>query len=170
MATAAVPNVAAPSSIARRILVAGAAVALLDISYAYVYFALILGLVNGLEGVFQSIAAGLLGRAAFQGGLATAALGAVLHVVIAFAWTCAFFVMVRTWAGLRRVLRTQTGAAVVGLVFGMLVWVVMDLVVLKLSRARSLPPSNPRFWINLAQHAVMVGLPIALIVRDGEAR
>jgi hypothetical protein len=65
-------------------------------------------------------------------------------------------------------MRTQTGAVLAGLAFGMLVWVVMDLVVLKLSRTGSLPPSHPRFWINLAQHAVMVGLPIALIVRDGE--
>ena len=35
-------------------------------------------------------------------------------------------------------------------------------------RARSLPPSNPRFWINFAQHALMLGPAIALIVRDGE--
>jgi Na+-translocating ferredoxin:NAD+ oxidoreductase RnfD subunit len=156
------------SSIARRILLAGAIVALLDIAYAYVYFALILGLVDGFAGVLQSIAAGLLGRAAFEGGMGTAALGAVLHVIIAYAWTCAFFVAVRAWEGLRRAMRTQTGAVIVGLVFGMLVWVVMDLVVMELSRARSLPPTHPRFWINLAQHAVMVGLPIALIVRDGE--
>jgi hypothetical protein len=170
MSTIALPPAAVRNPAVRRVLLAGAVVALLDIGFAYVYFALILGLVDGIGGVFQSIAAGLLGRAAFQGGLATAALGAVLHVVIAYAWTCIFFVAVRGWDGLRRMTRTTAGAAVVGLVFGMLVWVVMDLVVLKLSRARSLPPSNPRFWINLAQHAVMVGLPIALIVRDGEAR
>jgi len=170
MTTAAVPPAAVRNPVARRILLAAAVVALLDITFAYVYFALVLGLVDGLEGVFQSIAAGLLGRAAFQGGLGAAALGAVLHVVIAFTWTCVFFVAVRGWAGLRRVMRTQTGAVLVGLAFGALVWVVMDLVVLKLSRAHSLPPSNPRFWINLAQHAVTIGLPIALIVRDGEAR
>lgn len=152
----------------RRILLAGAVVALLDITYAYVYFALILGLVDGFAGVLQSIAAGLLGRAAFDGGMQTAALGAVLHLIIAYAWTCAFFVAVRAWEGLRWAMRTTSGAVIVGLVFGMLVWTVMDLVVLKLSRAHSVPPANPRFWINLAQHAVMVGLPIALIVRDGE--
>ena len=48
----------------------------LDLIDAIVFF--------GLRGVrpirtFQSIAAGLLGRAAFQGGLATALLGAFLH-------------------------------------------------------------------------------------------
>ena len=170
MSTAAVPPVAAHNPVLRRILVAGAVVALLDITFAYVYFALILGLVDGLEGVFQSIAAGLMGRAAFQGGLPAAALGAVLHVTIAYAWTCAFFVAVRAWGGLRRAVRTTAGATIVGLVLGMFIWTVMDLVVLKLSRAHSLPPSNPRFWINLAQHAVMIGLPIALIVRDGEPR
>jgi len=169
MSTVAVPPAAARSSAARRILVAGAVVALLDITFAYVYFALVLGLVDGLQGVFQSIAAGLLGRAAFQGGPATAALGAVLHLIIAYTWTCIFFLAVRSWAGLRRAMRTTTGSVVAGLVFGMVVWAVMDLVVLRLSRAHSLPLSNPRFYINLAQHAVMIGLPIALIVRDGEA-
>jgi hypothetical protein len=170
MSTVAVPPAAVRNTAARRILLAGAVVALLDITFAYVYFALVLRLVPGLQGVFQSIAAGLLGRDAFQGGPAAAALGAVLHVFIAYAWTCIFFAAVRSWEGLRRAVRTTTGAAVVGLVFGMIIWVVMDLVVLKLSRARSLPPSNPRFWINLAQHAVMIGLPVVLIVRDGEAR
>ena len=156
------------SSVARRILLAGALVALFDITYAYIYFALILGLVDGLEGVFQSIAAGLLGREAFHGGLPTAALGAVLHVIIAYTWTCAFYLAVRGWPGLRRAMRTTAGATIVGLVLGMFIWTFMDLVVLKLSRARSLPPSNPRFWINFAQHALMIGPPIALGVRDGE--
>jgi hypothetical protein len=49
-------------------------------------------------------------------------------------------------------------------VFGMIVWTFMDLVVLRLSRAHSLPLSNPRFYFNLVQHALMIGLPIALIV------
>jgi hypothetical protein len=168
MTTAAVPPAVVSPLPVRRILLAAGVVALLDITYAYVYFALILGLVDGIGGVFQSIAAGLLGRAAFQGGLPAAALGAVLHLFIACAWTVAFFVAVRAWEGLRWAMRTTSGTVVAGLVFGMLVWVVMDLVVLKLSRARSLPPSHPRFWINLAQHALMIGLPIALIVRDGE--
>jgi hypothetical protein len=170
MSTAALPPATVRNPAARRILVAGAVAALLDITFAYVYFALVLGLVDGLQGVFQSIAAGLLGRDAFQGGPATAALGAVLHVAIAYTWTCIFFLAVRSWTGLRRAMRTTTGAVVVGLLFGMIVWAVMDLVVLRLSRAHSLPLSNPRFYINLAQHAVMIGLPIALIIRDGEAR
>jgi len=153
---------------ARRILLAGALVALFDITYAYVYFALILELVDGFQGVLQSIAAGLLGREAFHGGLPTAALGAVLHLTIAYTWTIAFYLAVRAWPGLRRAVRTTTGAAIVGVVLGMFIWTFMDLVVLKLSRARSLPPSNPRFYINLAQHALMIGPPIALVVRDGE--
>lgn len=152
----------------RRILLAGAAVAVLDISYAYVYFVKILGVLHSLEGVFQSIAAGLLGRASYEGGLRTAALGAVLHVLIAYTWTLAFYLAVRAWGGLRRAVRTPAGAAAVGIVLGMFMWTFMDLVVLRLSRARSLPPSNPRFWINFAQHALMLGPAIALIVRDGE--
>ncbi|HEV7587275.1 MAG TPA: hypothetical protein VGO40_04015, partial [Longimicrobium sp.] len=86
MSTAAVPPATVRHPVARRIVLAGAVVALLDITYAYIFFGLILKLV-GVQSLFQSISAGLLGRAAFQGGLPTALLGAGFHLLIAYAWT-----------------------------------------------------------------------------------
>ena len=64
----------------------------LDILDALIFF--------GLRGsspvrIFQSIAAGLLGRNAFQGGLATALLGGVLHFFIAFVIVAVYFVVSR---------------------------------------------------------------------------
>src|SRR4051812_15627673 len=93
MSTVAVPHATAPSPVARRILLAGAVVALLDITYAYIFFGLILKLV-GVHSLFQSISSGLLGRAAYQGGLPTALLGAGFHLLIAYSWTVAFYLAV----------------------------------------------------------------------------
>jgi hypothetical protein len=153
----------------RRVLFAGAVVALFDITYAYIFFGLILGLV-GVESLFQSIAAGLLGRAAYQGGLPTALLGACLHVLIAYSWTVAYYLAVRNIDGLHRAARTTGGRIALGLAYGVVVYLLMDLVVLKLSRAHSTPPDNWRFYVNLVQHMVMIGLPIGLIVGDGDGR
>jgi hypothetical protein len=144
-------------------------VALLDITYAYIFFGLILKLV-GVQSLFQSIAAGLLGRAAYQGGLPTALLGAGLHLLIAYSWTVAFYLAVRNLDALHRAARTTAGRIVLGLAYGVVVYLLMDLVVLKLSRANSTPPTNWRFYVNLVQHMVMIGLPIALIIGDGDAR
>jgi hypothetical protein len=169
MPTAAVPLSTRQRPPVQRILLAGAVVALLDIAYAYVFFGLILKVV-GVQSLFQSIAAGLLGRAAYQGGMPTALLGGALHLLIAYSWTLAFYLAVRNVEALRRAMRTRAGTVAVGLAAGVVVYLVMDLVVLELSRASSTPPSDWKFWLNLAQHAVMVGLPMALIIRDGEGR
>jgi hypothetical protein len=113
--------------------------------------------------LLQSIASGLLGPAAFDGGLPVAALGAVLHFTIATTWAAVFAMAARRVAPVGRI-RSTAGQIGVGLGYGALVWLVMDFVVLALSRARSVSPASPGFWVQLAIHMGCVGLPIALIV------
>ena len=77
-------------SAVRAILAGGLIVALLDGLYPVILY--------GLRGVppgrvFQGIAAGLLGREAFRGGMATAALGLGLHVFIALVVVATYFAM-----------------------------------------------------------------------------
>src|SRR5262245_65035590 len=60
----------------------GAVGGLLDAIYATVLWGVILG--SNPAGVWQSVAAGLLGKASYQGGTATALLGLALHFFIAF--------------------------------------------------------------------------------------
>src|ERR1700730_11596600 len=69
--------------------------------------------------IFQSVASGLLGPKAFQGGSWTAALGLALHFCIAFSWAAGYYVASRQIAFLteRRV--------IAGLMYGEFVWVVM---------------------------------------------
>src|SRR5580765_6271437 len=45
--------------------------------------------------IFQSVASGLLGRKAFQGGAKTAALGLFLHFLIAFIWAVIYYIASR---------------------------------------------------------------------------
>jgi hypothetical protein len=167
MSTVAVPLPRQERSAASRVALAGAVVALLDISWAYLLWGVILKKVTVMS-LFQSVAAGLLGRASFQGGVRTAALGALCHVVIAFGWTIGFYLTVRAIPALRRTMRTTTGAVVAGLAMGVVVYLGMQMVVLPLSRARPATFGNFMYWLNLAQHMVMIGLPMALIIRDGE--
>ena len=168
------PSTATASVVNRRsatksILLAATIVAILDILYAILLYAIILG-ISTPSRVFQSIAAGLLGKASFQGGTTTVLLGGVLHFLIAGIWTLIYFALVRRLPTLRGLVRERSGAIRVGLLYGASVHVVMNLVVIPLSRIHRWPDFDWDFWLNIVQQAVMVGLPIVLIVRDGESQ
>jgi len=154
-----------------RVLLAGAVMAVLDIFYAWANWVVVQHVITTQQ-LFQSISAGLVGRdAARAGGMQTALLGAFLHVVIAFLWTVGFYLAVRSSATLRGWMRTTRGAIFVGLAFGAVVYLGMNYVVIPLSAApRPMPKLTTQYFINLVQHMVMVGLPVALIIRDGEPR
>jgi len=107
--------------------------------------------------IYQSVASGLLGKAAYQGGLATAALGCALHFLIA---TTAAAVYVGASLALP-MLRMQ--AVVCGVAFGAAVYLFMKYLVLPLSAVARLTPFEPLAMIG---HALFVGLPIALFARQ----
>ena len=115
--------------------------------------------------IFQSIAAGLLGRASYSGGAATVALGVACHLTVAYGWTTLFYVAARRAPSLRDLTRSSIGSLTVGLLYGVVVWLGMDFVVIPLSRATPTAVSNWRFWALLGWHAVGVGLPIVKILR-----
>jgi hypothetical protein len=105
--------------------------------------------------VYQAVAAGLLGRESFRGGLATAALGMLLHFFIATTAAASYF-----GAGARLpVLRER--AVPCGLAFGVAVYFFMKEIVVPLSAARPIA----FWWSGLVGHALLVGLPIALAAR-----
>ena len=139
---------------ARAIVWGGVLAGVGDIAFAFV--------VSGLRGVgpvrvLQSVASGLLGRAAAEGGLATAALGAVLHFLIAFIWAAVY------WVASRRLKVLVQHPVVCGLLYGFAVYAFMYLVVLPLSAAYFKPTFTPyTVSLNGAGHMLLVGLPIAL--------
>ena len=130
----------------------------LDLLDAIVFF----GLRNGVPPVriFQSIAAGIYGRAASQMGWHSAGFGVLLHYFIAFLIVSIFYVVSRGVPALRR------HTVAVGLLYGVLAYVVMNYAVLPLSAAGRGPFVLPVFVNGILIHAFGVGLPSAWFARD----
>jgi hypothetical protein len=152
-----------------RVLMAGALVGILDMLYSIVLYSVVLREVPVIR-VPQSVASGLLGPAAYQGGLATAALGLLMHFTISYGWTVLYFIVSRRWEPLRNLIATQGGRVMAGIVVGIVIWLAMDFVVLPLSRATPTPLHSLDFLLQLLWHPVGVGLPITLIVGSDVAR
>ncbi len=159
-------NTVAPIS---RLLAAGALVAVLDGAFAVALYVYVLRACSTAQ-LWQSIAGALLGRAAFRGGSATVALGLALHFAVAYGWTLAYAALWATSGQLRELTATTRGALAAGAAFGVFIWLVMDFVVVPLTRASATPLRSPVFVILLTWHALGVGIPTALIVRDPNRR
>lgn len=114
--------------------------------------------------VLHYIASGLLGReAAYSGGAAAAALGLLLHYVIAFSAATAYVVTSLEFPVLVR------RPVVCGMAYGLVVQAVMHFIVLPLAGFRGgLPWGLPLVNLTLA-HLFCVGLPIGLSARRAMA-
>ena len=112
------------------------------------------------ERVLQGIASGLLGRSSFNGGWKTAALGLICHFAIAFGAAAAYYAVSRRM----RVLVQK--AVVCGLLYGILVYLVTNFIIVPLSKI-GMRPVGPLSGVALSLGILMVcvGLPIALMTR-----
>ena len=108
--------------------------------------------------LLQFVASGLLGPQAYQGGTATAALGLALHFFIAFTLVIIFY------AARRSVGFVRQHAVASGIIYGLAVYAVMNLVVLPLSAARP-RHSLTGDLIQIGIHMFVIGLPTSLLLR-----
>lgn len=150
------PHVRRSLTPGRAVLLGTVAVGVLDLLDALVFF--------GARGVppvriLHSIASGLLGRAAFAGGLPTALLGLAVHFAIACAVVVAYHLASRRIPALRR------HPFVWGPVYGIGVYFVMNRLVLPMTPAMTGTPTVPVLVNGLLIHALGVGLPSALSAR-----
>jgi hypothetical protein len=139
-------------------VIAGATlvVGTLDISDAFIFY--------GLRGttpirILQGIASGVLGRAAFSMGSRSALLGLIFHFFIAFCATTVFLLASRKFS-------LASHPFFSGTVFGIALYIVMNYIVLPLSKIglRPAPPFVP--LINgIAALIVCIGIPLAFIAR-----
>ena len=139
-------------------LLAGGLVAgTLDIAYACIFWALKAGV--PAQRIFQSVAAGLLGKASFEGGAGTAALGLGLHYFIAVTMAVVYYLVARRWPLLWQ------RPWLCGAGYGVLLYLVMNYVVVPLSAAG--PGSKDPLWVALsvAVHVLFIGIPCALFAR-----
>jgi len=105
--------------------------------------------------ILQTIAAGLRGGAAYEGGLASAALGLACHFLIAILFAGLFVAAARPAPVLLR------RPALSGLTFGVIVYGVMNAIVVPLSLVPEGPPPSARMiGLGLLAHALF-GLALA---------
>jgi uncharacterized membrane protein YagU involved in acid resistance len=138
----------------------GILVGIFDLLFAFTFYGLILK-VPALR-IFQSVAAGVLGRpAAIEGGLRTFFLGIVLHFIVA---TCIAAVYYLISVVLPLVLRYAVPS---GLIYGMIAYLGMNYLVIPLSAIGPRTTSKPAwiFTVEIIGHAFLVGLPLALLAR-----
>ena len=152
-----------------RVLLAGATVALLDGLFAVGFSAVVSGTVAPGR-VWQGVARNVVGPAAMDGGLATVALGLAIHLAVAYGWTTLYALLLARAPALRRAVAGRGGAAAVGAAWGAVVWLGMRLVVIPLGRAGWSPIAWRTFVPMLVGHMLVVGQPIALLVRPRRGR
>ncbi len=134
------------------VLAGGLVAGTLDIVYACAFWAWKSGV--PATRILQSVAAGLLGPASFEGGAATAALGLALQYLIAVTMSAAYYVVAGRWP----LLRNRPVACGAG--YGLLLYGIMNYVVVPLSAA-SVGSQDP-WWIalSIAVHILFIGIPI----------
>jgi hypothetical protein len=140
-------------------LVAGA----LDIVYACSYWAIARDV--PAERILQSVASGVLGKASYDGGGATALLGLALHFFITLAMSWIYFVAAGRLPALAR------RPLALGAAYGVALWIAMNYVVVPLSNAAvgGLPGLNLWTGMSIAAHVLLVGIPIAFCTRQARA-
>ena len=148
----------------RRLLTSAVVVFFCDLTFATVLSTVARHTFVSPGRVFQGIAVGLLGRASLDGGFPTMLLGAVIHFTIALSWSVVYLIAWRRFDALQRLTSSVGGTLVVGLVYGELIWLFMRLIVMELSRVPKGPLNSWIFWVQVAIHPIVVGLPIAFIV------
>ncbi len=146
------------------IVYGGLAIGILDFFDASTFFPLYYGIT--IQRVWQSVAAGVLGReTSVAGGWNTALLGIFLHFVVATCIAIVYYFLARNISFLIR------HPVVSGLVYGVIANYVMQFVVIPLSAIgwRSAPFDPVSTLNSVIGHALLVGLPVALIAA-GSAR
>ena len=148
-------------TVPRAILTGGVVVGVLDLADALIFF--------GFRGaapirICQSIAAGLLGRAAFDGGWPTALLGVALHFLIATIIVAVFVLASRQLPAL------TSRPWITGPLYGIAAFLVMNLVVVPLSASSGTFPKGAPLVNGILIHMFGVGLPAALAARAAARR
>jgi hypothetical protein len=115
---------------------------------------------NPIISSLQFVASGIMGDAAFAGGLATALFGLVLDFIMITIMAGVFIFSVDRIPLLRR------NVILGSILYGFGIFIVMNLIVLPLSAAPPLPA--PPLWLLIElvlQHILLISLPLGILVQ-----
>ena len=110
--------------------------------------------------VLQSIASGVMGRAAYSGGAATVLLGIAFHLLISGVAALLYVMAAERWAWLRQ------HPWLAGIAYGTVVFAAMRWIVVPLSAVAYKQSTDwGMFAVSLTVHILGFGLPVALLDR-----
>jgi hypothetical protein len=141
-------------SLASAIIVAGMVVGTLDLSAAIIQTIIMGG--NPLK-MLQYIASGILGPDSFKGGIKYSILGVFIHYCIAFSWTIIFYLLYPKIKGM------AVNKLLTGILYGIIVWLVMNRLVIPLSRIPERPFNPTNAIIGLGILIIAIGIPLSLM-------
>ncbi len=147
------------SALLRTIVLGGLIVGIAD---TIVYHGIVSSLIEGnpLTSVYQFLASGALGMTAFEGGFGTVLLGVFFHFLVSFVVAAVFILSADRIPVLHRY------AIPASLVYGVGVYIVMNMIILPLSAAPPLPPpTTSQLIMAILDHMLVVGLPLGILVR-----
>ena len=139
-----------------KIISAGLIVGTLDILAAFLYYFIKTGQKNVFI-VLKFVASGVFGKKAFSEGNKMIILGLVLHYIIALSFTIFFF-----WV-FPKLKAFSKNKILAGIVYGIFIWMVMNLVVVPLSSIGTRPFDMANALINAIILIVCIGIPLAFM-------
>ncbi len=107
--------------------------------------------------IFQFISSGVFGKDAFSGDYTMILMGIFFHFIIAFVFTIVYFLF---YHKIKAVLKNNV---VAGLVYGVLVWIIMNLLILPASNVPAIPFKLINTIIGAVILMLCVGLPISVM-------
>ena len=108
--------------------------------------------------IFQYIASGAVGKQAFTGGTGMVILGIIFHYTIAFAFTLFFFLVYPKISILSK------NKILTAIVYGIFVWLVMNLIVVPMSSVPISPFNIKQAIIGAVIVMLAIGLPVSIII------
>jgi len=129
----------------------------LDITAAIINFLAQGG--EDISRIFKFIASGIFGQMAFEKGNSIILMGLLFHYLIAFLWTALFFY------GYNRLKLRKVNAYIIGLLYGLIIWCVMNLLVLPLSNTPKHTQDLSQILMGMLILILCVGLPISIIYK-----
>lgn len=152
-----------PRQTTKLILKAGFIAGTLDILAAIAAYGFILSKAPVIR-ILQSIASGIYGARAFAGGWGMAIQGLVFHYLIAIIFAFLFFLLIRAVPVVTRF------RVITGLLYGIIIWLIMNLFVLPASQVPPRPFSTKSMIEGMLILMFFVGLPISLVLSKGVRR
>lgn len=143
--------------IVKAIAWAGLLVGALDILAAIVNFKVATGKDPVL--IFQYIASAVFGKDAYSNGALMPVLGLIFHFIIAYIFTTVFFIIYP------KLKLHKYNAILVGVAYGILIWLAMNCIVVPLSKIGKFSFKLPGAFLQASILIVMIGIPLSFICK-----